>query len=51
MGLGFCRGLTYRVDNRVDNSYPQVIQLLSTCEQAVGILWITLFLNFCPKSK
>jgi len=26
------------VDNSVDNSYPQVIQLLSTCEQAVDNL-------------
>ena len=38
MGMGFCRGLTYLVDNRVDNLYPQVIQLLFTSEQAVDNL-------------
>jgi hypothetical protein len=41
MGMGFCRGLTHYVDNRVDNSCPQVIHELSTCEQAVDKLWIT----------
>ena len=51
MGLGFCRGLTHYVNNPVDNLYPQVIQLLSTCEQAVGNLWITLFLKFRPKTQ
>jgi hypothetical protein len=39
------------VDNPVDKGCPQVVLELSTCEQAVGILWISRPLNFCAKTQ
>jgi hypothetical protein len=52
MALGIRRGFrVIYVDNSVDNSCPQLIQKLSTCEQAVSNLWISPAWFFSTKTQ